>query len=83
LNKRKGYEFFTKIDISMQYYAFEFNDESAEPCTIVSLMANTVSSVSMGIKQSLRCGARNHGRYLPLWLKQTFSIDDVGTFSDA
>ena len=50
-----GYKYFTKIDISMQYYTFEFDKESKDLCAIctpVGVGNCRYNRLPMGFKQS-------------------------------
>lgn len=54
LKERIGYNFFTKLDILMQYYSFELDDKSADACTILTPSGEyKYRRLPMGLKCSL------------------------------
>ncbi len=53
LRKRSRYKFFTKLDVSMQYYTFELDNKSQDSCTIITPSGkHKYLSLLMGLKCS-------------------------------
>ena len=85
LNRRNGYNFFTKIDISMQYYAFELDESSKELLTIVTPFGKyRYKRLAMGVCQSADIAQE----IMETVLEETrdfteIYIDDIGVFSNS
>ena len=84
LRKQKGYEFLTKLDISMQYYTFELDEESRKLCTIVTPFgAYSYNRVPMGLKISPGYAQARMEEVLRGLESVECYIDDISIFSTA
>ena len=82
LRKRKGYHYLTKLDISMQYYTFELDEESRKLCTIVTPFGPfCYNRVPMGLKISPGYAQARMKEVLRGIEDQDCYIDDIGIFS--
>ena len=83
LAKRSGYQFMSKIDISMQYYTFELDEESKDICTIAtSFGLYRYGRLPMGVSVAPDIAQEIMDKQFGYFDDVLCYFDDLGAFSD-
>ena len=83
LAKRTGYKYFTKLDISMQYYTFELDDETSDLCTIATPFGlYRYKRLPMGVTPAPDIAQEIMDELFHHLEECDIYIDDVGVFSN-
>ena len=82
--KRSGYKYFTKLDVSMQYYTFELTEEAKDLCVISTPFGlYRYNRAPMGIKQSPDFAQQAMEETLRGIESIDCYLDDVGCFDNS
>jgi hypothetical protein len=82
LLRRSGYAFFSKLDVSMQYYTFELDEASKKVCTICTPYGNyRYNRLPMGISQSPDIAQEVMEDLFRQYAEVDIYIDDIGVFA--
>ena len=83
LQKQIGYKFFSKLDISMQYWTFELDEESKDLCTIVTPFGTyRHCQAPMGLQNTPGFAQAQMVKVLRGIDEQDCYIDDIGVWDN-